>query len=885
MCNSIEQAAYQASLDGTGTSVCGFGASVAGCAGGFGASPANFSSGKWIAQPGLIPGYRAFVLRPGVTAVASDYSPGFLPCPSGWLCPPAFTCALPCGPGWYCPLAFLDVNGTVCLPYNTAPVAGLCGSAAMPFPCPEGNFCPNTSAFEQCPLGNTCMSGSQAPRKCTLLQTCPAGSARVTFDWMVLVIGVAMAAVVLVVLVLSRYAPRCDHRDPEDRDVDEMVAFLYGRNSVNPPRGGMHESLLLNDAHQFGVDIVVNNLSVAVPATRSWWKCLVSWFFCCQSRGARDGVGSPPSGTRFALYNVTMNFKAGECHLLLGPSGCGKSTLVNVLASRHAANNQRIVSGSVEYCTAGTRYTATDIRTQVALVPQDDILNPLLTVREWLSLSLRLRTGIVCETLECRQRIDAVIALLDLDVVKDSLIGGPDARGISGGQRKRVNIATELLGRPRVLLLDEPTSGLDSETSAKVMDVLSRVAQQGVNVVVVAHQPSLEMFDMFSSVAILAPFRSFEKQRGRPTMNDSNVAYWGIKSGNLSSSATLQRFLDSDTFQGGARHNVVDSALMYVDTCPLVMIDRYQSTGWRRLSPVRQPTALNEVVPPSGVYAHDVPRIPPIKWSVQFVLFGVRAMLQFQATMAAVFFGLLSVTLVAALLAKVYGDNLPVNFSMITFLIAAIVGFQSCMLALRTFMPLEHMFQHEMAVGLSATAFVFANVLVDLIKCALVPAFLLMIYPTLLSPHESYLSMYALTFGVCFAAWGFAYVLGALFKGTSAFLGAVGYCLLCIMFSGITPSLASLREIGGFWVFLANFSYSRWMTEAMFYAETSSWTPYWVSSSHAQANAIGFEYASNIVNRNFLYLIIYGVGARVITVILYSLVVNRSFRCKVVLKC
>lgn len=104
---------------------------------------------------------------------------------------------------------------------------------------------------------------------------------------------------------------------------------------------------------------------------------------------------------------------------------------------------------------------------------QDDILNPLLTVREWLSLAARLRAGPdVFETKVIAQRVSDVIQLTDLKSVENDQIGGPDARGISGGQRKRVNIATELLGRPRVLLLDEPTSGLDSKTSSKIMDLL-----------------------------------------------------------------------------------------------------------------------------------------------------------------------------------------------------------------------------------------------------------------------------------------------------------------------------------------------------------------------------------------------------------------------------
>jgi ABC-type multidrug transport system ATPase subunit len=164
----------------------------------------------------------------------------------------------------------------------------------------------------------------------------------------------------------------------------------------------------------------------------------------------------------------------------------------------------------------------------VGFVPQEDIMLRSMTVEEVLLTSALLRLPTSWTYMEKKRMVNSIIDLMGLQDVRDSRIGDETKRGISGGQRKRVNIGMELVADPTILFLDEPTSGLDSSSSREVCGLLRKVAQLGLtfvsffcshftlskrmtillslflfSVVTVIHQPRYEIFTMFHDVLLL----------------------------------------------------------------------------------------------------------------------------------------------------------------------------------------------------------------------------------------------------------------------------------------------------------------------------------------------------------------------------------------------
>ncbi|KAG0575427.1 hypothetical protein KC19_5G003000 [Ceratodon purpureus] len=199
------------------------------------------------------------------------------------------------------------------------------------------------------------------------------------------------------------------------------------------------------------------------------------------------------------LSNVTGKLSPGRVTAVMGPSGAGKTTFLNALAGK--ATHSR-TTGAVFI--NGKPDSIQSYKSIIGFVPQDDIVHGNLTVEEnlWFSASYRLPVGMPkCDRVLVVERI---IAALGLGPIRDSQVGTVEKRGISGGQRKRVNVGLEMVMEPSLLILDEPTSGLDSTSSRLVLQALRREASMGVNVGVVLHQPSYGLFKMFDDVMFLA---------------------------------------------------------------------------------------------------------------------------------------------------------------------------------------------------------------------------------------------------------------------------------------------------------------------------------------------------------------------------------------------
>lgn len=202
--------------------------------------------------------------------------------------------------------------------------------------------------------------------------------------------------------------------------------------------------------------------------------------------------------TQNVLEGLTGYAEPGTFTALMGPSGSGKSTLLDALSSRLAAN--AFLSGTI---LLNGRKAKLSFGT-AAYVTQDDNLIGTLTVRETISYSARLRLPDKMPREDKRALVESTIVAMGLQDCADTVIGNWHLRGISGGEKRRVSIALEILMRPRLLFLDEPTSGLDSASAFFVTQTLRALARDGRTVIASIHQPSSEVFELFDQLYLLS---------------------------------------------------------------------------------------------------------------------------------------------------------------------------------------------------------------------------------------------------------------------------------------------------------------------------------------------------------------------------------------------
>lgn len=202
-------------------------------------------------------------------------------------------------------------------------------------------------------------------------------------------------------------------------------------------------------------------------------------------------------GGKKGLHTLTFSEESGKLLGVMGGSGAGKSTLLNVLNG-----NNRPSSGQVLVNGLSIHDDKDKIEGVVGYVSQDDLLIEELSVFQNLFYNAKLCFDGFTDK-EITKRVLNLLHSIGLYEAKDLKVGSPLEKTISGGQRKRLNIALELIREPSVLFVDEPTSGLSSRDSENIMDLLKELALKGKVIFVVIHQPSSDIFKMFDKLLIL----------------------------------------------------------------------------------------------------------------------------------------------------------------------------------------------------------------------------------------------------------------------------------------------------------------------------------------------------------------------------------------------
>lgn len=203
-----------------------------------------------------------------------------------------------------------------------------------------------------------------------------------------------------------------------------------------------------------------------------------------------------PNGA-LGLHKIDFAENNGGLIGIMGGSGAGKSTLLNVLNGNYTPSSGEVTINGIDI-----HRQKEDIEGVIGFISQDDLLIEELTVFENLFFNAQLCFKNMSKN-QITRRVIKILQAIGLYDSKDLKVGNPLEKTISGGQRKRLNIALELIREPSVLFVDEPTSGLSSRDSENIMDLLKELALKGKLVFVVIHQPSSEIFKMFDRLLLL----------------------------------------------------------------------------------------------------------------------------------------------------------------------------------------------------------------------------------------------------------------------------------------------------------------------------------------------------------------------------------------------
>lgn len=207
-------------------------------------------------------------------------------------------------------------------------------------------------------------------------------------------------------------------------------------------------------------------------------------------------VSNGRKGKKQILKGVSGKFKSGELTAIMGPSGAGKTSLLNILTGFQSNGMKGVIkSTALSLRKSGSK----QYRKESCYILQDDQLVPFFTVDEIMNMSANLK--LPCNTSDKTKEyiINEILRTLGLSSCKETRCGQ-----LSGGQKKRLSIALELVNNPPVMFLDEPTTGLDSSSSLQCISMLKTLARGGRTIICTIHQPSASMYDMFDHVYVMA---------------------------------------------------------------------------------------------------------------------------------------------------------------------------------------------------------------------------------------------------------------------------------------------------------------------------------------------------------------------------------------------
>ncbi|ORY42611.1 hypothetical protein BCR33DRAFT_851653 [Rhizoclosmatium globosum] len=418
---------------------------------------------------------------------------------------------LTCDAGWYCP--YLNQSDAKTLPVYCPPSAGCqiyrlqslpCSAQGKyePILCKPGYYCPDFKTILECPKGFYCPSGTVTPHPCTWFASCPAGSYSQTIYGFFIFMGVFDVLIAVLIIVFKYRQGHLGRFSVKSEDGGGFFATLFKGPSHaleqaarRAKEGALTEGTMGRKSivEMHPEDVANQGMKTLVNAFKeSFRNRELRMNFRFESLALQLKTG------KTILQGVTGEIRSKRMTAIIGPSGAGKTTFMNVLMGKVSRTGGELFIN-------GEKTEMHLYRKIIGYVPQEDIMINDLTVRENVLHSARVRLPRHWTSSQINNHVENVLKALNLSHVANSCIGDENTRGISGGQRKRVNIAMELAAAPLAIFLDEPTSGLDSTSSLDVANILHSVASLGLTIVAVIHQPRIEIFRKFDDVLMIAP--------------------------------------------------------------------------------------------------------------------------------------------------------------------------------------------------------------------------------------------------------------------------------------------------------------------------------------------------------------------------------------------
>ena len=288
--------------------------------------------------------------------------------------------------------------------------------------------------------------------------------------------------------------------------INSMLAVLHvpGVNMYICRYEGVHGDLYLNSHGMSSDDIYILNYGCSIrnPQIKPlYYSDIVSYFYAREQEipllFETQDVEYKFDNGQTGLHPVNFEVFSGNIVGIMGGSGAGKSTLLGVLTGLYQPTKGKVLINNINI-----HIQSHETEGLIGLVSQDDLLMEELTVFQNLYFNAKLCFGQYSDG-EIRKKTENVLQDLGLYDIRNMKVGSPLNKKISGGQRKRLNIALELIRQPAVLFLDEPTSGLSSHDSNNIMDLLKELSLKGKLVFVVIHQPSSDIFKMFDRLLVI----------------------------------------------------------------------------------------------------------------------------------------------------------------------------------------------------------------------------------------------------------------------------------------------------------------------------------------------------------------------------------------------
>ncbi|KAJ3308985.1 hypothetical protein HDU76_003758, partial [Blyttiomyces sp. JEL0837] len=532
-------------------------------------------------------------------------------------------------------------------------------------------------------------------------------------------------------------------------------------------------------------------------------------------------------GGRTILEGVSGEIKAGRMTAIIGPSGAGKTTFMNVLMGKISRTGGEILVN-------GAPAELHRFRKLIGYVPQEDIMLRELTVREVLTYSARIRLPNLWSAREIRDYVDALLKVLNLEHVADMVIGDDFNRGISGGQRKRVNIGMELAAAPLAVFLDEPTSGLDSTSALKVTSILRSIARVGLTIVAVIHQPRIEIFSKFDDVLMIAPggrtayfgpinlAKTYFESLGfvfHPHLNPADVLMDILSgrgprinnNGTTSSSSIPQSTLQSQSQSQSQSHS-------HAPTTTEELVTYWSTHGINRLNALDRKLAQNSVgtttdgLDPKAVHAMtEISRYRGATFIAQIWYAHSRSLNQ-QLRLSGALWTELFVGSLAGLVIGVSGNTQEIYHGMLNSpyrdlstapnewflglygtLIGVAIAVSSAPAGVKIFGEEKLVFWRESASGHNTLAYFLGKNISSLYRVALSSGHFTAIYIFFSKPSFSYEVQYLLIFLNFFCIYGVSAVISMIVRRENASLLAVIISMFMAIFNGFAPTLADAR--------------------------------------------------------------------------------------------